>query len=185
MNPFKWKNTVRELSRPGVQMKLVLAFIFVCVGSYALAEPSVVGKWKTIDDKTGQPKSVIEISQAGEGLQGKIIELINPKEKDPVCKKCEGERKDKPVLGMQILSGFTSKKAGQEWVDGDVLDPENGKTYRCILRLKEEGKELEVRGYIGISLFGRSQRWKREEASAPVPGPTSTPTPTPTPMPTP
>lgn len=128
----------------------------------ATAEGSVIGRWKTIDDKTQKPKSVIEISPAGEGLSGKIVELINPSKENPVCEKCKGDKKDKPVKGLEILSGFKPSKDGQEWTGGEVLDPENGKTYKCRLRLKDAGKSLEVRGYVGISMFGRSQTWSRE-----------------------
>jgi uncharacterized protein (DUF2147 family) len=80
---------------------------------------------------------------------------------DDVCIKCRGELKNKPLLGMTIMQGM--KQNGDAYEGGKILDPDNGKTYRCKLKLDETGNKLEVRGFIGISLFGRSQTWVREE----------------------
>ena len=143
-------------------MTLIFKILIVAICQNALADGSVLGRWKTIDDKTQKPKSVIEIISSGSGLKGRIVELINPAHKDPRCEKCQGEQKDQSIVGLEILSGFKSEEGGQKWTDGEVLDPENGKTYKCRLRLKDEGKSLEVRGYVGISIFGRSQTWVRE-----------------------
>lgn len=124
----------------------------------------VVGRWKTIDDETGQPKSIVEIFRDGDEIKGKIVELINPKEPNPKCDKCPGDRKDQPIVGLHILSGLKESEAGVEWSGGQILDPNNGKTYKCRLRLKESDQKLEVRGFIGFSLIGRSQLWLREPA---------------------
>jgi uncharacterized protein (DUF2147 family) len=127
------------------------------------AAPTPVGKWRTIDDKTGKPKSIVAISEEDGKLIGTIEKLLDPKPDDPEpkCTKCEGERKDQPILGMKILWGM--KKEGKEWGGGRILDPNNGKTYKCNLALADEGKKLDVRGYIGMPLLGRTQTWIREE----------------------
>lgn len=136
-------------------------------GHFSLAQEetektSILGQWKTIDDETGKPKSIVEISQDGEIFKGHIKELINPAEPNPVCSKCTGDKKDKPTTGLEIIWDIKETKKGQEWGDGKILDPKNGKTYNCRLRLQDKGEKLEVRGFVGLSLFGRSQIWLRE-----------------------
>lgn len=126
-------------------------------------QPSPVGLWKTIDDNTGQPKGLVRIREADGRFEGKI-EKIFPKPGDdpaPKCDKCDGPRKNQPVLGMTILWGLA--KQTDDYQGGEILDPENGKTYRAKMKLSDDGKKLEVRGFIGLSLFGRSQTWLREE----------------------
>jgi uncharacterized protein (DUF2147 family) len=124
---------------------------------------SPVGRWRTIDDKTGKAKSVISIREEGGRLYGKIEQILDPKpdDPDPRCVKCGGEQKDQPILGLQILSGF--RKDGERWSGGKVLDPENGKTYSCNMGLVDGGHKLQVRGFVGIALIGRTQTWIREE----------------------
>ncbi len=141
-------------------MNLLMALL-VAANLWA-QENSVVGKWKTIDDETGKPKSIVEIIKDGENFKGRVVNLLNPEKPNPVCEKCEGEKKDQPIMGMEIMWGLTEKEPGAEWGGGEILDPNNGKVYKVRLRLKEEGKQLEVRGFIGFSLLGRSQRWHRE-----------------------
>lgn len=124
---------------------------------------SVIGKWKSIDDETGKPKSIIEITKdSDEKLTGKIVQLFREPTEDqnPKCDKCTGDKKDQPILNMQIMDGF-KKKADDKWVDGKILDPKKGKVYSCKLTLTEGGKKLEVRGFIGFSLLGRTQVWER------------------------
>jgi uncharacterized protein (DUF2147 family) len=139
---------------------LVLSLSFFAIHILP-AESSPVGKWKTFDDKTGQAKSIVQISEREGKLQGKVLELINPPEPNPRCEDCPGDSKDKPIIGLTIL--WDMKKAGAEWKGGKIMDPENGKVYKCLLRLKEGGKKLEVRGFIGFSALGRSQTWARVE----------------------
>ena len=108
------------------------------------------------------PKSIVEIVEKDGVLTGKILQLFRKPEENqnPLCDKCQGERKDKPIIGMTIL--WNLKKDHQKWTDGSILDPKNGKTYNCMMRVSEDGKKLEVRGYIGgIILLGRSQTWER------------------------
>lgn len=123
------------------------------------------GYWKTIDDKTGEVKSMVKIWIAEDGTLKGRIEKIFPKEGEdpnPKCDKCKGDKKDQPVLGMEFLWGF--KGAGAVWKNGKVLDPENGKIYSCQLEVIEDGKKLKVFGYIRIIFkIGRSQIWLREK----------------------
>ena len=126
-------------------------------------QSSPVGLWKNIDDETGKPKALIRITESNGVLSGKIEKLFKQpgEDQNPKCDKCEGALKDQPVLGMTILTNM--KRDGDEYDGGNILDPNNGKVYKSTLELKDSGKKLSVRGYIGIPLLGRSQVWLREE----------------------
>lgn len=125
----------------------------------ARAAGNPVGDWTTIDDETGQPKSVVRISERDGKLYGKILKLIDPPEPNPKCKECSGSKRDQPIEGLEILWGL--EPDGDEWSGGYILDPKNGKQYRCYIEVLDGGKRLKVRGYIGVSLFGRTQYWKK------------------------
>jgi uncharacterized protein (DUF2147 family) len=128
----------------------------------AAESDSPVGKWKTFDDKTGRAKSIVQITEENGELTGKVLEVLqSPEGPHPLCRPCEGERKDQPVEGMTILWG--AKKNGASWEDGEILDPENGKIYHAIITLLTGGQKLQVRGYIGIPAIGRRQIWQRQE----------------------
>lgn len=135
--------------------KLFLVFILFFQFSYS---QSVLGKWKTVDDVTGKERGVVEIYEHNGKVYGKIIEILDPKHKDKKCVLCEGDDKNKPILGMNFIRGL--KKEGNEYSGGKILDPQNGKLYKCYITLENSDK-LKVRGYIGISLFGRTQYWYR------------------------
>jgi uncharacterized protein (DUF2147 family) len=140
----------------------VLASCWLGLASTFAGNDSPVGTWKTFDDKTGRPKSIVRITEQDGELSGKVLQVLeSPEGPHPLCRPCEGERKDQPVEGMTILWG--AKKDGASWGDGQILDPENGKIYRVTLTPLDCGQKLEVHGYIGISLVGRSQTWQREE----------------------
>jgi len=127
------------------------------------AEDTPVGTWTQVDDETGKPKSIIEISEGPDGmLQGTVKQVLFSEQgtTNPVCKECEGERRNQPVTGMTIMWGV--KKDGDEWSGGQILDPKNGKTYKVKLKLVDNGRKLDVHGYIGFSLLGRSQVWERK-----------------------
>ncbi|HJV84819.1 MAG TPA: DUF2147 domain-containing protein [Noviherbaspirillum sp.] len=126
-------------------------------------EASAVGVWKTIDDETGKPKSLVRISENNGELRGKIEKLFRDASEDqnPKCDKCEGALKDQPILGMTIITGM--KKDGSEYNGGQILDPANGKVYRSKMSVTDGGKKLDVRGYIGVPLLGRTQTWLRAE----------------------
>ena len=147
-------------------MKTFLRFLFVALllaAAPVFAQETPLGTWKTIDDKTGKVRSLVKIIEVNGELRGKIEKLFpQPEDKaNPVCDKCEGVQKDAPFLGFLLLKGFKKGVDGQ-LQEGEVTDPENGKTYRSRLTLLEGGKKLEVRGYIGAPIFGRSQVWARD-----------------------
>ncbi len=137
--------------------------LIACTGAASANDATPVGLWRTIDDKTGKEKSLVRITEVNGELRGTIEKLIREPNEDqnPMCDKCSGDRKGKPVLGMMILSGL--KRDGKEWAGGEILDPNNGKTYKCKMSVDESGKKLNVRGFIGVSLLGRTQVWLREE----------------------
>lgn len=137
--------------------KILLFFVFASANLYA-QENTILGKWKCIDDQTGKSVAIVEIFQENDLYFARVEEIVNPKNKDFICKECPGEYKDKPVDGMVLVKNL--KKDGDEYVDGTLLDPKHGKFYKCYFSLVEPNK-LKVRGYIGISLFGRTQYWYR------------------------
>ena len=145
----------------------VSAAVFVllsAVAGFASADVnSPTGLWKTIDDKTGKERSLVRITETNGVFEGRVEKIYDQPGDDPqhLCKECEGERKDKPIIGMTILWGL--KKDGEQYAGGEILDPKNGSIYRAKMKLLDGGKKLEVRGFIGVSLFGRSQTWLREE----------------------
>ena len=123
---------------------------------------SPVGNWHTVDEKTGEVKSEIRVTDSGGTVTGTIAKLLRKDVKqDQVCEKCTDDRKDKLLIGMQIIRGAKKAEGKDVWEDGKVLDPENGKTYGLRLMPIEGGKKLEVRGSIGP--FGRTQTWVRTQ----------------------
>lgn len=133
---------------------LAAAWVFGTGGGVAAqtsATDSPLGLWRTIDDKTGKPRSVVRIYEENGRLFGRIVRGFDAR---------ENERRDQLLRGLLIIRNF--KPDGAEYVDGDILDPDNGKTYSARMKLEEGGRKLAVRGFVGISLFGRSQVWERE-----------------------
>jgi len=121
---------------------------------------SPVGRWRTVDDKTGKPRSIVRIWEENGKFFGRVEQSLNPERAGRRCDKCTDERKDQLIVGMTIIRNL--RQDGDEYSGGDIVDPDNGKIYRCKLSLKEHGNILSVRGYLGASLFGRTQTWKRE-----------------------
>ena len=123
----------------------------------------IIGNWKTIDDKTNQPKSIIRIELVDQKLQGTVVKIFTaPGDRpDPVCEQCKDHRKDKPVIGMTIMSGL-KKTSSILWEGGEILDPNNGSIYKVKLNLDAEAKVLSVRGYVGVPMVGRTQTWIRD-----------------------
>ncbi|MFL9924650.1 DUF2147 domain-containing protein [Herbaspirillum lusitanum] len=148
-------------SRSPLLAAALLTGLLACTSAWADGSP--VGLWKNIDDATGKPKALIRISESEGELKGKIEKLFRAPEEDqnPRCEKCEGDLKDQPIIGMTILSGL--KKDGDDYSGGQILDPANGKLYKSKLSVIEGGKKLNVRGYIGMPMLGRTQTWVREE----------------------
>ncbi|MFC0152311.1 DUF2147 domain-containing protein [Xanthomonas dyei] len=142
---------------------LMVALPLAAASLLAQAADSPVGRWKTIDDETGKPKSVVQIEQAANGtLSGKVVEILQSNNgPNPMCDKCDGALKGKPIKGMTILWGLKADGTAV-WDGGSVLDPAKGKTYKAKITLTEGGKKLQMRGYVGIEALGRTQTWVRE-----------------------
>ena len=133
-------------------------------GNAQRSDPATpLGRWRTVDDRTGKINSVVIIREEDDKLYGRIERLINPdpKDPDPRCLQCSGDLKGQRLLGLRILWGLS--KDGDQWTGGEILDPDNGKIYRCSLTVKDGGRKLRVRGFIGFSLLGRTQYWLRDE----------------------
>jgi uncharacterized protein (DUF2147 family) len=141
---------------------LIVAAALMLAG---LAQASPVGLWKTIDDATKKEKSLVRISDNGGVLSGRIEKLLDPEAKaDGVCDKCSDDRKGQPIVGLNIIRNVkVNADDTSMWDGGEILDPNNGKVYRVRLKPVDGGKKLEVRGYIGAPLLGRTQVWQRVE----------------------
>ena len=142
---------------------LTVAAVAAAVPALAMAQASPVGLWKTIDDETKAEKSLVRIVDAAGALNGKIEKLLDPTKQDAKCDKCSDARKDQPVAGMTIISGVKPNDDKSLWEGGEILDPNNGKTYKVRIKPVDGGKKLEVRGYIGAPMLGRTQTWIRVE----------------------
>ncbi|HVJ65786.1 MAG TPA: DUF2147 domain-containing protein [Bdellovibrionota bacterium] len=140
----------------------ILALSLGVSGAASAADlTDIAGKWRTIDDETNKPKSIVEITKVGEAYEGKVVQLFREPTQDqnPKCDKCKDERKDQPILGLKIIDSL--KKRESDWGEGNILDPNNGKTYDVKMELTEGGQRLKVRGFLGFSLLGRTQTWER------------------------
>lgn len=149
-------------------IKCLIAICLLLVSFHAHSQPAqgVAGAWLTVDDETNTPRSILKLFIDKNGyLNGQVIKMYLRKgEKDTdVCKKCSDPSfKNKPIMGMVVMWGLKQLDY-RKWIDGYILDPNNGNIYRCNITLAPNGQELTVRGYIGFSLLGRSQRWLRVE----------------------
>ena len=138
--------------------KQLLATAMLTLPLTALAS-SPVGTWKTIDDSTGEAKSIVTIEEHNGALTGTVAQILDEAKRDAVCEKCDGEREGQKIEGMTIL--WNMQQDGDKYDDGKIIDPESGKIYSANMKLLEDGSKLEVRGYVGFSLIGRSQVWER------------------------
>jgi uncharacterized protein (DUF2147 family) len=145
-------------------MKSAIAAVLLTLATAtAVAQVTPTGLWKTIDDETKTEKSLIRITEAGGVYIGKVEKILSDKP-DAKCLECTDERKDKLVLGMTIMRNVKHNADDKGlWDGGDILDPNNGKVYKVLLKLVEGGKKLDVRGYIGMPMLGRTQTWLRVE----------------------
>ena len=143
-----------------IALLVVLSLIAGCV--YADAG-SPVGLWRSVDDKTGRERALIRIVENNGVYEGRIEKIFSQSDDDPqhLCRKCEGARKDQPIVGMTVLWGM--HRDGDSYTGGELLDPHNGKTYSAKMTLLDGGKKLDVRGYIGMPMLGRTQTWQRVE----------------------
>lgn len=141
--------------------KLLFLLAFISLNSFA-SESLLVGNWKTIDDETKKAKSIVSIYEVNGKYFGKIQELFLDEgaEQNPLCDKCDGDKKNQPMKGLEILTNFDSK-GNNVWEGGKIIDPKTGKVYSCKLELTDNNQKLKVRGFVGISLIGRTQIWER------------------------
>jgi uncharacterized protein (DUF2147 family) len=141
---------------------VIASLVLVVTMGTAWAQNTPVGKWHTIDEKTKEIKSEVTIAETGGLLTGKVSKLLRKGAKqDDVCDECKDARKDKPILGLEIIRGAKKEEGADVWTGGKILDPENGKEYTLKLTPEDGGKKLAVRGSIGP--FGRTQTWVRVE----------------------
>lgn len=137
-----------------------LALSFVAASAMAQMTPE--GTWHSIDDGTGKPKAEIKISSASGTLSGVVERSLSAEPNpEPNCVKCTDDRKDKPKIGMEIIRGGKKADGKDVWEGGKILDPENGKEYSLRMTPIDGGKKLEVRGFIGTPMLGRTQTWIR------------------------
>jgi uncharacterized protein (DUF2147 family) len=144
--------------------KAAVAFVLATASVLAMAQNTPAGLWRTIDDDGKTEKSTVRITIANGVLSGKVEHITDPAKATEKCTKCEDERKDQPIVGMTIINDV--KQDAEEpnlWTGGLILDPAKGSTYKVRLKTIDGGKKLEVRGYIGSPMFGRTQTWIRAE----------------------
>ncbi len=143
-------------------IRTAAAFVLALSSACAMAQMTPVGLWKTIDDDGKTEKSLVRISDSGGVLSGTIEKIFDAAKQDAKCDKCSDERKDKPVLGMTIIRNARQDADDKTlWTGGEILDPNNGKTYKTRLKPVDGGKTMEMRGYIGF--LYRTQIWQRVE----------------------
>ncbi|HAJ26911.1 MAG TPA: DUF2147 domain-containing protein [Syntrophus sp. (in: bacteria)] len=140
---------------------LLVTMILLCSVSLALAGGSPVGKWKTIDDETNKEKSIVEVYEVGGKIYGRILQLLQEKDggASKLCTKCTGADLNKPMIGLVFVKDL--KADGDEYTGGTILDPNNGKVYKCKMEVIEGGNKVKVRGFLGFSLLGRTQVWHK------------------------
>ena len=143
-----------------IQHLCVVALACAGAASLTAAELSPEGLWKTTDDRTGKPRGMVRIYRENGALYGRVEATLDPAEARQVCDLCTDERRNKPVVGMIVMRGL--RKNGGEYNGGDILDPDTGSVYRCKFRIEDQGRKLIVRGFIGFSIFGRTQTWTRQ-----------------------
>lgn len=132
--------------------------LFLVFFSISMNSQSILGKWKTIDDETGEAKSIVEVVSKSGKIYAQVVEVLDLAHKNSLCQNCPGEDKNKRILGLTIIKGLSKK--GIEYTSGEILDPKNGKLYNCTLSLESKDK-LKVRAYVGFSILGRTQYWHR------------------------
>lgn len=143
-------------------MRKTLMSALLALAGAAQAQMTPIGVWQSIDDGNGQPKAEISIVQRPDGgLSGKVERSLAAPSPEPNCVLCSDDRKNQPKIGMEIIRGGKKADGKDVWEGGKILDPENGKEYSLRLTPIDGGRKLEVRGYIGAPLLGRTQVWNR------------------------
>lgn len=141
-------------------MKKVFFTTLLFALSITINAQTIFGKWNSTNEETGNIDSIIEVYEKDGKAFAKVIEIKGSARKNAVCEKCEDENKNKPILGLNILTGL--QKNEDEWSGGNILDPRNGRIYNCYIKLIKPNK-LKIRGYIGLALFGKTAYWERAE----------------------
>jgi uncharacterized protein (DUF2147 family) len=167
----------RKLIASSILSGVVLGSVMVVGGNQPLnaADPSAVGLWEQVDESSGKAESWFKITERNGTYQGNIVKIFFKPGEDEnwVCDKCEGDERGKPVLGLALIKGM--QRNGLSYENGTIMDPRDGSVYKALMRLAPDGQRLEVRGFLGFSLFGRSQTWNRLPdnalASTPAPAP--------------
>jgi uncharacterized protein (DUF2147 family) len=142
-------------------MKIAAVTVIFLAALDAVGQPAApAGLWQTVNER-GEREALVRIVEVGGELRGSVVQVFSPPAPgaNPLCEACSGELRNKPIVGMEILRGL--RWDGEQYSGGEILDPDEGRVYRCTVRLLDGGERLEVRGYAGISLFGRSQVWLR------------------------
>jgi uncharacterized protein (DUF2147 family) len=153
------------LSRRKLLQSAIVALALPVLGStVSAAPPPPTGYWTTIDDDGKTKKAVVLIEAEGDKLAGKLVHVFDPTKRNEKCDKCEGPLHNAPIVGLRFM--WNLRQDGNEWSGGSVIDPTSGKTYRCFIEPIDGGKRLKVRGYLGLSLLGRTQYWVK--ASGPT-----------------
>ena len=144
-------------------MSILFTFFFLLASIHSQGQ-NCLGTWKVIEDKSNEPACILKLYEENGKINGKLLKILksDTKQKNPMCVNCTDDRKDKPVIGMEVVRGM--RKKGKYWSGGRLLDPHTGKTYKCYLELVNKDK-IKARGYIGISLLGRTQYWYREDSA--------------------
>jgi uncharacterized protein (DUF2147 family) len=166
---FAQNKTQTHLISRESAMKSSNRIALLCLLLFAVVQPALraadlsspVGRWKTFDDKTGQPRGIVRIFEQDGKYFGRLEQSFTPGAETRVCAVCTDDRKNQPVIGLMIIRNV--KLENGEYSGGDILDPDTGSVYRCKFHLEQNGARLVVRGFIGFSLLGRSQTWQREE----------------------
>ena len=144
-----------------MQLARLLLAALLAMPALASAQHPALGQWRTVDDNTGKSRSIVELYDTGNGtINARVLRVLDPGKPNPVCDRCEGERHDKPVVGMVIAWNLWPK--GGRLEGGSILDPDNGKVYSVRMTPVAGGEKLEVRGFLGVSWLGRTQVWLRE-----------------------
>ncbi len=139
--------------------KIILTTLLITI-SFSINAQAIFGTWNSRNGDTGKIDSVIEVYEQNGKAFAKIIAIKNPDKKNAICDLCEGKNKNKLILGLNILTGL--EEDGDEWSGGKILDPRNGKVYKCYIKL-EGANKLKIRGYIGFALIGKTAYWERAE----------------------
>ena len=141
-------------------MKHTFLTFALLLHTISLNAQTIFGKWNSKNEETGEIDSVIEVYEKNGKAFAKVVEIKDSERQNSVCDLCEGDNKNKPILGLNILTGL--EKNDNEWSGGEILDPRNGKVYKCYIELVKPNK-LKIRGYIGFALLGKTAYWERAE----------------------